>query len=369
MLHPSTPQSRVLNFQGLSIRRMISHAILEKQPKDHCSIAEVSDELLTFNPEMEKLILKRLQDAMGRKGKGFFLEVGNSSPNSFFGHCLDLDRVDKPEFIKRSQSIADLLAGVQTRPNIKAGYLMVIEAIDGLYHKEPVYIIIKAEPQEALRRNKKALEHITDIVMSPSQKFYKVGVLYKDANVGKTYPNDTYSGYVFDEQFNSGNSHLSNYFYKDFLGFDFTNNGPIQTQRFFEKANDFIAKQVKDEDKRDELTEALRVMIKTDNAEYLRPRDFAKDYLETPEQKAMFNTTVAGDMPEMVKKDTSLLDFSLKTRKIKFNDVQISGPDAHFSEHVRVIKSQEDLKDLDPTSKNYSIVLVAGKPNSVNRTS
>ena len=120
-----------------------------------------------------------------------------------------MDRVDKAEFIKRSQNIADLLAGAQTRTNIRSGYLMVIEATDGQYNKEPVYIVIKAEPQEGLRRNNKELEHIKDIVMSPAQKFYKVGVLYQDSNEGKTYPNDSFSGYVFDEQFNSGNSSLS----------------------------------------------------------------------------------------------------------------------------------------------------------------
>lgn len=359
---------RVLNFQGLSIRRMISHVILEKQPKDQCSVATLSDELLTFDAEMERLILKRLQDAMGRKGKGFYLEIGNSAPSSFFGQCLDLDRVDRPSFIQRSQHIADLLAGVQTRANIKSGYLMIIEAQDNLHREQPVYIIIKAEPQEALRQNEKALEHIKEVVMSPAQKFYKVGVLYKDDNDGKTYPNDCYSGYVFDEQFSSGNSSLSTYFYRDFLGFDFTNNGPIQTHKFYEKTNEFIAKQVKDDDQREELLDALRVLVKTDTAEFIRPRDFANDYLASDEQKALFNATVAAEFPELVQKDTALLDFSLKTRKLRFDDVQISGPDSHFAEHVRVIKNRDELLNLDTSNENYTILRVLGRPTSVNRT-
>lgn len=92
-----------------------------------------------------------------------------------YPYTLGLDKVDRPGFIQRSQHIADLLAGVQTRANIKSGYLMVIEAQDNLHRKQPVYIIIKAEPQEALRQNEKALEHIKEVVTSPAQKFYKVG--------------------------------------------------------------------------------------------------------------------------------------------------------------------------------------------------
>jgi hypothetical protein len=107
----------------LSIRRMASHSIIEKQPKDQCSVADTTNELLTFSIDQQKLILKRLQDAMGRKGKGFYLEIGDASPRSFFGHCHDMNKLNDEIFIKRTQDIAHMLAGVQTHSKIKSGYL------------------------------------------------------------------------------------------------------------------------------------------------------------------------------------------------------------------------------------------------------
>lgn len=81
-------------------------------------------------------------------------------------------------------------------------------------------------------------------------------------NDGKTDPNDCCSWYVFDEQFSSGNSSLSTYFYRNFLGFDFTNNGPIQTQKLYERANEFVDKQMKDDDQREELLDACGFWLK-----------------------------------------------------------------------------------------------------------
>jgi len=358
---------RQLNFQALTIRRMASHTILEKQLKDQTSVADVSDSLLGFDFDLQQLILKRLQAVLGRKGKGFYLEIGDSAPSSFFGQCHDLDRVNDQTFIKRTQDIAHLLAGSQNRANIKAGDLYVVEAIDSSYKNEPVYIVIKAEPHEGARRNNNALEHLKDIVLSPSQKLYKVGVLYKDENEGKTYPNDIYSAYLFDEQFGNG-SNLSAHFHKEFLRFDHTNNGPIQTKNFYDKTRDFIDKNIKDEEKREELGEALRVLIKTDNAEYLRPREFAQHYLESDEQKALFNATVANSFPDMVQKDNELVDFALKTRKVRFDGVQVSALDAEFADRVQLIKSQDEIANLNASDESYTILKVAGKPNSVKRT-
>jgi 37-kD nucleoid-associated bacterial protein len=356
---------RELNFQGLQIRRMASHTVLEKQRNDACAKAEVTTELLTFDYDQERLILERLRAAMGRKGKGFYLEIADSFPSSFFGHCLNLNKVNDQDFLKRSQDIAHLLAEKTTRSAPKSGYLMVIDAIDTLHNNEPVYIVIKADPQEALRRNAAALEHVKDLVMSPAQKFYKVGVLYMDMKEGDNYPNNSYSGFLFDDQFNSGNSNLSAYFYKSFLGFDLINNGPLQTKNFFERTSQFIDKSIKDEDKKEELAEALRVLVKTDQAEKIYPKDFADHYLESDEEKALFNATITKDFPTAIIKDTALLDFSLKTRKVKFNDVQISAPDNSFADHVKVIKNEAEFANLDPNDKSYTIVKIMGKPSSV----
>ncbi|WP_303312683.1 nucleoid-associated protein [Hymenobacter sp. BT730] len=356
---------RQLNFQTLSIRRMIGHVIHEKQQHEQCSVAELSSELLTYDSEMERLIKRRLQDAMGRKGKGFYLEVANSSPSSFFGISHNLNTADNDEFVRRSQAIATLLAGAQRRASIKSGFLFIIEATDASFRNLPIFIVIKAEPQEALRRNAHALEHVTDLLMSPSQKFYKVGVLYRDDNDDKTYPNDSYSGYVFDEQFTNLNSGLSGYFYSEFLGFDYMNNGPLQTKHFFELTTKFLEADIKDLDKREELAEALRVMVKTDNSELLRPRDFAEHFLDSDEDKAIFNHKVSNEFPDMLQKDTSLLDFTLKTRKIKFNDVQISGPDNDFAENVQVIKNEDQMANLDPKNENYTILKIIGRPSLV----
>ena len=149
---------RQLIFNSLTIKRAIIHKILERKETAACSLVDESDEIIDFNPKMTLTLIERLLDAMGRKGKGFYLEIGDVSSDSYYKLCDNLNKKSDNDFVSTSKELATKLAGLQRKGNIPDSYLMFIEAIDESYHNKPVYITIKAEPHSAFKRTGKSIE-------------------------------------------------------------------------------------------------------------------------------------------------------------------------------------------------------------------
>jgi hypothetical protein len=352
---------RSLTFNSLDIKRVIIHKILEKKKEDACSLVEETNAIIECTPRMKVMIIERLLDAMGRKGKGFYLEVGDISSDSYFVLCNDLLRKKDPEFISVSKTLATKLAGLQTKGEIPNSYLMFIEAIDRTYHDTPIYITIKAEPHSAFKQTGDMVELMENLFLSPSQKLYKVGILYEDSNEEKAFPNDNHSGYVFDEQF-TGTSNLAKYFYEGYLGFTLLHNGPIQSKKFYDLTSALIMNKAPMED-RDDLLDALKTVFKADVSIWIRPNEFVDNYIGDATLKALFIAKVVNKLPASILKSSELLDFSLQNRKVSFGAFSISGPDAEFAEKVRVIKSRAELDEIDFNNPNQTVVVMPGRPH------
>lgn len=358
---------RSLIFNSLEIKRAIIHKILERKETDACSQVEENNTIIHCTPKMTLMIIERLLDAMGRKGKGFYLEIGDVAPSSLFMQCNGLDRRTDNEFIATSQALATKLAGLQTKGAIPDSYLMFIEAKDMSYQRgAPVYITIKAEPHSAFQHNGTAVDVLENLFLSPSQKLYKVGILYEDDNnvVGeeeKAFPNSHFSGYVFDEQF-TGSSNLAKYFYEGFLGFTLLHNGPLQSKKFYDLTSSIIMTKVPVED-REDLLDALKTVFNADVSIWIRPNEFVENYVADSTLKAVFIAKVVSKLPASILKSSELLDFSLHKRRLNFGEYYISGPDENFAEKVRVIKTQEELASLDLNDPNHTILVMPGKPN------
>ena len=143
-----------------------------------------------------------------------------------------------PDFIQSSKDIADILADSQKRTNIPGGYIILLDALD---EEKSIYIIIKAEPHQALQRVdvQSQISLLKSVFLSPSQKLYKIGILCERLDPSGENPSDRFECWLFDDQFRA-ESHPAEYFYKDFLGFTIGNNAKIQSQRFYDKTEGFI---------------------------------------------------------------------------------------------------------------------------------
>lgn len=352
---------RSLSFNSLEIKRVIIHKILERKEHDACSLVEETDEIIECTPRMKLMIIERLLDAMGRRGKGFYLEIGDVASDSYFMLCNGLLRKKASEFISVSKVLATKLAGLQTKGEIPDSYLMFIEAVDKTYHDTPMYITIKAEPHAAFKQTGNIVELMENLFLSPSQKLYKVGILFENHDEEKAFPNDNFGGYVFDEQFN-GTSNLAKYFYEGYLGFTLLHNGPLQSKKFYDLTSGLIMSKAPLED-RDDLLDALKTVFKADVSIWIRPNEFVENYVGDPTLKSLFIAKVVSKLPSSILKSVELLDFSLSNRKVNFGAFSITGPDSEFADKVRVIKNKDELDKIDFNNPNQTVVVMPGRPH------
>jgi hypothetical protein len=353
---------RQITFNSLEYKRAIIHKILERQPQDACSLVEETDEIISFTPRMTMMLTQRLLDAMGRKGKGFYLEIWDVAPSSFYNTCHNLHRKNDADFITASKHLATKLAGLQTQGVIPDSYLLFIEAVDRTYQNgSPVYIAIKTEPHEALKHTGNVVEVLDGLFLSPSQKLYKVGMLFEDENFERPAPNDRYAGYLFDELF-GGKSNLAKYFYEKFLGFSAKHNGALQSKDFYDLTHGLIMGKASVED-RERLLDALKSVFTVDVSPIIRPSDFGEHFISDPLFKGHFTAKVVNNLPGSFLKDNTLINTALKNKKVSFGAFSITGPDEDFASKVKVIKTQDELENIDLSDPNVTVIMMPGKPN------
>ncbi len=354
----------MIDFNDLMIDRLIIHIINAKKNDQDSAKAEFSSELSVVDDNGLKLIKERLINAIGRDSKSFELIIDDESEGSFIKLIDGINLLPKKEFIKRSTEIADHLASSQLRSGIPGGYFMLIS---GHFESNqlPIYIVIKAEPHEALQFNNhdnhNELNVLQKVFLSPSQKLFKIGIVY-GKDLTKLEINLKFGCIIYDEQFRI-ESHPAEYFYKLFLGFSIGENAKIQTQRFYDKTESFIKKYVTDNERKRELISALKLELGVNNNSTLTTKTFADAYFTKDGLNDKFLSIVGVELPTSFIKDTVLIKGKLKNRKIEFgNLIHLTGPEEVFDKNVRIVLDDKELKKLVTNSSEYSIIQIIGKP-------
>ena len=356
----------MINFNNLDIKRIMMHEVEKRPNQEHATIVS-ENSLLALDKNAINLIIKRLTDAAGKKSKAFDLQIGNTTSGGFFDICKDLKNKNDNNFISDSIKIADLLAISQNRTNIPGGYLIVIDSQNSSNNKK-VYIVIKAELHEALARtesdNISRINIINDIFLSPSQKLYKIGIIYeRDYSNEEEYPNNDFGAFLFDDQFRL-DANPAEYFYKSFLGFSASTNSKIQSKKFYTDTSSFIKNNIINYERQSDLLHALKIEFTTNLDDLLSPSKFADRYFEGNELRDLFDSEVSNYLPTCILKDSTLLTNELKKKKIDFKDkIILSGPDGIFDINVQIISNELQLNDLSITNSEYTIVKILGKPN------
>lgn len=341
---------------------MIMHTIIAKEDhQDHASV-DYENSLIELDDEVLRIIRKRLTEAAGRHSKSFELEIENTQEGEFFSICSQLKNHTEPEFISATKDIADLLALGQTNTSWPGGFLIILDCVDDVLQTS-IYVVIKAEPHEALQRidGQSQIALLKKVFLSPTQKLYKIGILYEKENPASDAVNDAYGCFLFDDQFRTI-SHPAEYFYKVFLGFSIGNNAKIQSQKFFNKTESFILNEVQDLERKTELLNALRIEFTVNQEATITPNNFAHTYFAEVGLRDQYITGVVHQLPATIVKDQVLIKNKLTKRKVGFpNNIKITGPNDGFDDSVQFI-NEDDLGELDLNSDNYTLVKIIGKP-------
>jgi len=361
----------MINFFELDIRRAACHGIDPKKTGLEHATVLVDNQLCDLPQEVFELIKDRLAKAAERETKAFQLEIDHTNQGSFFGLCRDLKNQSDDVFLNRSQEIAHLLAEAQTKNTIPGGNLLFFEAVD--QRGRTAYVAIKAETLFALRyeiiNNQSKVRMIQDLFMSQTQKMYKFGIIYERGEEEKELYKDQleenyeFGCFLYDDQFNVG-SKLAEYFYKDFLGFSIDANPKIQSKKFYINTENFIKSNLDTSAEKEELLKVLKhEFLNHDETDKITPRDFADLYIHEPEVNSLYHNEIAQYLPEVIMKDPSLIKNNLQRKKYAFpNDIVITGPNNTFDINVKILQSMDDLKDVDFSNRDYTIVKILGKP-------
>lgn len=354
----------MINFYELTFRRVILHEISAKQTGMEHAIVVPEQNLFMLSQDVEDLIKERLTKASQSNSKAFELEIEDHQP--FFSHVFGMKKQNNEGFIRASIDIAHSLAEAQTKSSIPSGFLMIIEGFNE--QGKSVYIALKAELHTALRYEmkdqKSYLQLFDDIFLTPSQKLFKIGIIYERSEIHEEakYPNNEFGSFFYDSQF-TVDSKPAEYFWKDFLGFSISKNAKIQSKRFYDSTENFIKTYVETSDEKKGLIEALKQEFLSNDESDMHPNDFAKLYFQDPAVQDAYANEVATYLPAAIEKDPSLIKAKLDKKKITFpNNIVINGPERTFDYAVEIIKSVEDMEKLDLRSGEFTLLKIIGKP-------
>ncbi|MFP4369956.1 MAG: nucleoid-associated protein [Candidatus Kapaibacterium sp.] len=345
---------------------MAIHEIIAKQGSQEHAVASVDDKLLQLEESVNNIIKNRFSKAASKTNKFFEMDIEKSNGSCFFTLVHKMKHMSDVDFIKASGELAYLLAESQTRNSIPGGYLLVIEA-QTRDHRQ-VYIAVKCELHEALRYEirdgNSQIRLLDDVFLSPSQKLYKIGIIYEreEQEPGKTFPNKEFGAYLFDQQFNP-DSEPASYFFKDFLGFSYEGNSKIQSKRYYENTENFIKSNLENYEDKLSMLDLLRHQFREEEDTKIEPMDFAASYLQEPDMIERYANEVASYLPQNIHKDGTLLEHRLKWKKLNFpNKIVLSGPENTFEFGVEIIKDKEELDKIDLSNSAYTLIKISGKP-------
>lgn len=335
-------------YSTLRINRLVMHRIVAKTADvDHATV-EYNDTLIPIDREIQKILIDRLSQSLGKYSKSFELSVEDEADGSTFRFIKDLVNQNDDGFIAISHDIADLLADAQgNKGNVPGGYLLIIDCTN--YDNHPVYILMKAESHNALNIVGNSAQALQNIILSPAQKLYKSAAFEKIGNSNPLTKND-FRAHLFDSQFNSGTK-LASYFYKDFLGLTISGNAPIETKNFYNLMVSTTEAAFADHvDSLNHIKNQV-VSLLTSEVATISPRD-AIINIVPEEQRDLYIRKVANEFEGAIVKDISLLHYQLNNRTIKLGQgLKLYGPTNLFNNDAVTIENDEN----DPTVKIVKI--------------
>jgi len=344
------------SFEGLSIENVIAHRIFPRSASKSIVAAKVSTQVIHLADEANDALQLRITEALAARSHGIEMSIRHGVADSFLN--LAASTFDSPveSFITTSQRLANKLTEAQFNSGAPGGILIIVTGRVG-DDQRPFFAVIKAETQTGFSAQESEqqlnMQYLNELLLTPSQRFYKVGFLVSIENCSQdesgNYPSSSFKAFLFDHLMTSTDtSKAAAYFYNTFLGMDINLSSKKITQDFYETTRDFINSAEITQEQKLELHEALRSELRSNKAT-LNINSFADDHL--PEElKHDYKILVASKkLPEnSFIKDNEYIASKLKRRSrlIFSNDIWMSVPPENFKELVEILPNDNDNTTL-----------------------
>jgi len=346
-----------VSFSNFRVNRIIVHEIFRKEIDGSVS-PDFSESKLEITGEALATFQERILEATAHDSQCIQMDVVKDEVGSAYKLMepfLDGEQPDSA-FISMSKSLTDKLASAQMSRTIPGGAVVVFDATLGRSNNRCIGII-KAEKHNGFsmqtRDSRKTLEFFNNLLLTPQQKLYKIGLLVdvKPSDASERASNHS-EMFVFDSNnIKTSGKAAANYFFDGFLGCAYMRSSDILTKSFYDNTKEYLTKKtdMTGEEIVDRIS-ALYTYLKVDNTQTIGVADFAQRYLPDPVVRDSYTAFMQGKNIPMISfsKDMELLKGKLKSRKIKFtSDVYIYAPFDNFSENIQFI----DKTDFDTTVK------------------
>lgn len=329
----------MIDYNLLKVKRAIFHKVMARR-REWDSYVEESKSLIDVSPEIEFILRTRMTDAFSQGSKAFELDINEVESGSAYSYLKDLCNLNEDDFINISIELAGKLAYCQDRSSIPHGFFLLLDCVN-LVDNMPTYVLMKAEPHDALEVKVNSARVLKDIILSPSQKMYKAACFQKITNTGSY---KDYKTYLFDEQFGA-RAQLAEYFYRDFLGLTVSKNDKVLTKMFFVKMLETI-KDVysKDYIKKDTVEELLKSEMKNQEKK-LEPLKLIDRIVPVQEKDVFYRRVMNDEFPPSFIKNISLISDRLSKCTMSISDkIKISYPQELCGNESLCIDRESDAK-------------------------
>ncbi len=335
------------DFSNMQIDNIILHRVYDNNADGSITPPKISDNFTTLEPEGLATLQNRIVKAMGEDSHSIQMQVIDNTEGSTYQICKSIIYSgDNNEKIRLSSQLAHKLARAQNGRNTPGGVLIIISGIIGSNNERKQFVgIIKAELHDGFNIDENQsiiiLHLLTSLLLTPHQKFYKIGVFINDnsdASSDEVNEND-FSVLVYDHLMNRRESNqLARYFFDNFLGCDYSTNDKTLTRDFYFRTKDFIERQIIPEEEKIEINTSLNSYMRNQQQATVLVADFGNDNFSPEMRDSYSNFMRDSSFPDhAISKDISYLENILKFRRLKFSsDVKIIAPSRNFDQIVHI---------------------------------
>lgn len=314
---------------------IVIHEIPIRTPGGGDVVPVLSDEAVPLDEELRRLFLQNIRKKATHERcfAATFVE-GTDSPIPAY---IRQHQAGEVAFVDFSKECARRLATVQPGSS-SLGLLAVIR---GQFQNGECLVLLKLEHEEGVRVRRNiedgqvkslSLEHIREIVLSPTTRFFKQA-FYQNAGEGLEILQ------VVDSQQrpSSVGRPIANYFLRAFLGAQVAVEAKEATRRFFTAAREYIDKEISSVEEQLRVNQALISYVESP-AENMSIRGFADAFIPLEKQDRFVGFLVERQVPdELFTKDVTLIQTALtRTNIVGRRGFRVIGPTESWEERVSV---------------------------------
>lgn len=357
-MHFFTVDGAHMIFENLSITRIITHEVFQRDNERNIIPPVYGTSLVTLNPQGIDAFCGRIMDAMGRASRALemtIIQVDEASACALADKLVDLDDA---LFVVNSSAAANKLTSAQGRRGLPGGILVVFTGSAG-HPSKRIVGYIKAETHSGFTRQQDAngsisLQFLTNLLLTPQTKLYKIGIFVEN-DPGVAELQNGWRAFIYDDQISASNKlSAAQYFYEGFLGCAFPETSARRTREFHDYTKDFIQRIDIPEEQKIDLHNALVTYLKVDQSPTVQTSVFSQNYFDDPTLRDAYEQFMAQkDFPTAaIHKDLSDVTTALRYRKVSFSDdIKLIVPADKFESMIRMetIEGEADGHGTVPT--------------------